>query len=150
MIKSILPWSKKPHRPMRLFDWNMTPMMERFFGPEEEWWPLSERFMPRVDIVETDKTFEVKVDLPGLKPEDIHVDIHGKELWITGEKKEVHEEEEKTFHRVERHYGQFRRILPLPGDVNEEQVEASFEDGVLNVSIAKVEEAQTKHIEIKS
>jgi len=133
-----------------MFDWDLTPMMQRMFGPEEGWWSHSGQFMPEVNLVETDSQFEVTVDLPGMKPEDIHVDINGQELWISGEKKEEFDEKDKTYHRIERRTGEFRRVLPLPGNVDEEMVVATFEDGVLRVSIAKIEEAKTKHVEVKS
>ena len=100
-------------------------------------------------MVETDKAFEVSVDLPGIKPDDVKLEIKDGSLWVTGEKKEEKEEKGKTFHRVERRTGMFRRIFQLPVDVMEDKVDARFADGVLTVVLPKAEKVPPKHIEIK-
>ena len=124
--------------------------MDRFFRTDEEWLPTARQFMPRLDMVESENAFEVKVDLPGLKPDQVHVDVKRGELWITGEVEEEREEEGKTYHRLERRHGEFQRVLPLPENVDEESIEASFRDGVLTVVVPKTEEARPKHIEVKT
>jgi HSP20 family protein len=106
-------------------------------------------FVPRVDLVEEENEFAVTVDLPGLKPEEVQVEFKGGALWITGERKEEKEEKDKTYHRVERSHGEFRRVLPLPMAVKEDEIEAKFTDGVLKVSVPKAEAAKAKHIEVK-
>ena len=111
---------------------------------------LSTDYMPKVDFVETEKQFEVTVDLPGLKPEEVSVELKNGELWISGEHKEEKEEKGKTYHRVERHHGEFRRVLAVPNGIDEEAVEAKFEDGVLRVAVPKNEEARPKHIHVKA
>ena len=70
------------------------------------------------DTNEKEDKFEVTVDLPGLKPEEVEVEFKGDSLWITGERKEEKEKKDKTYHRVERSYGEFRRVLPLPSAVS--------------------------------
>jgi HSP20 family protein len=70
-------------------------------------------------------------------------------LWISGEKKEEKEEKGKTFHRVERRAGMFRRVLPLPAEVAEGQAEARFIDGVLKITLPKTEKVAPKQIEVK-
>jgi HSP20 family protein len=70
-------------------------------------------------------------------------------LWITGEKKEEKEEKGKTFHRVERRAGMFRRVLPLPAEVMHDQVDARFTDGVLKITLPKTEKVARKQIEVK-
>ena len=77
------------------------------------------------------------------------VELRHGDLWITGQRTEQHEEKGKTWHRVERHYGQFRRVVRLGDDVNPDEVDAEYKDGVLKVSVAKCEEARTKKIEVK-
>jgi HSP20 family protein len=123
--------------------------MERFFGPMDEEWRLA-TFMPRVDLAETDDRFEVMVEIPGLRPDEFSIDVRQHELWITGEKKKEKEEKGKTFHRIERHYGKFRRVIPLPGDVDEEKVTAEYKDGILTIAAPKVEKAKAKHVEVKT
>lgn len=79
-------------------------------------------------------------------------DIEFKEnaLWITGERKHETEEKEKTYHRVERQYGFFRRIVRLGPDVAPESINAKYKDGVLTISVAKVESARSKRINVQS
>jgi HSP20 family protein len=121
--------------------------MAKWFG--EEPWEGNGGFMPSVNVAELENEFEVKVDLPGLKPEEVQVEVKGNELWISGKREEEKEEKGKTFHRVERNYGEFRRILPLPSAVTAEQIEAKLESGVLIVHIPKTEEATPKKIQVK-
>jgi HSP20 family protein len=126
-------------------------LMERLFHTEEgRMMTGKEWFTPRLDLSETEQHYQVKVDLPGLKPEEVKVEVRGAELWITGERKEEKEETGKTFHRVERRSGEFRRILPLPTEVREEAIEAKVENGVLTVTVPKVEPVKPKKIEVRS
>jgi HSP20 family protein len=106
-------------------------------------------FAPRVNFAETATGYEVVADLPGLKPEDVDVEFHDGHLWITGARKEEAEEEGKTYHRVERRFGQFRRVITLGNEVDAEKIEASYKDGVLTVNVPKIAAAQPKKIEVK-
>lgn len=151
MLRSLIPWksgSLFPTTDRFARTEEMQHMMDRFFHGDDGWMKPSE-FSPSLDLVETESAFEVKVDLPGLKPQDVHVELKNGQLWVSGEMKEEKEEEGKTFHRVERRYGEFRRVLPLPTDVKEDEIEAKFADGVLRIAVPKVEAAKAKQIEIK-
>ena len=124
------------------------PMLwERFLTPEE-WTGFGHAFTPRTNIAETPEALEITLELPGLKPEEFHVEMRAGELWITGEKKEEKEEKGKTYHRVERRYGEFKRVIPLPANVNPEKVAAEYKEGVLRIAIPKTEEAKGKTIPI--
>lgn len=149
MVRALTPWRARLPLPIARFEREMEELMERFLGKENGEWMTGELFTPRTNMVETEKEFEITVELPGLKAEEVHVEVKNGELWITGEKKEEHEEKGKTFHRVERRYGEFRRVLPLPVTVKEEAVQARFEAGVLTVKLPKTEAAQPKHIPIE-
>lgn len=105
---------------------------------------------PRLNLSETDSAYEVSVDLPGLKPEEVNVELRNGDLWITGERKTHAETQDKTWHRVESYYGEFRRGIRLGGDVDAERVSAEYNDGVLQVHVPKSEKAQSKKIEIKA
>lgn len=105
-------------------------------------------FKPSVDISETDNSFEVSVALPGLKKEDIQVDLDNGRLTISGERKFEKEEDGKNYHRVESSFGTFSRSFYLPDTIDENSVEAKYQDGVLNITIAKSEEKVKKQIEI--
>jgi HSP20 family protein len=103
-----------------------------------------------MNVAETEERYEVTVELPGMKPEEFQVELKNGQLWISGEKKEEREEKGKTFHRVERRYGEFRRVIPLPTPVEEGRIEAQYKDGVLHVILPKAAEARPKHIEVKA
>ncbi|RMH05185.1 MAG: Hsp20/alpha crystallin family protein [Aquificota bacterium] len=105
-------------------------------------------FAPVVDVYETDKELVVKAEVPGVKKEDIEVAIRDNALHIRGEKKEEKEEKTETYHRVERVYGKFERVIVLPTDVKVEEAKAEFKDGVLEIRLPKVESAKEKKIEI--
>ena len=117
---------------------------------DDGWLATTTSILPTIDLVETESQFEVPVDLPGLKPEEVNVELKNGELWISGKREEEKEEQGKTFHRFERRHGEFRRVLTLPSAISEEKIDARFENGVLKISIPKSEEAQTKHIEVKA
>ena len=148
MLRTLVPWRERFPLAFPRFEREMEEMMERAFG-EGNGWEVG-KFAPEVNVAETEKEFEVTMELPGLKPEEVNVELKNEALWITGEKREEKEEKGKTFHRTERRYGEFRRTIPLPGTVNEEKVKAHFENGLLKVTIPKSEEAKPKRIPIKT
>lgn len=104
---------------------------------------------PRVNIAETDKAFEIKAEIPEVNKEDVKVTVYNGILSIRGERKHEKEETGKKFHRIERHYGSFTRNFTLPDNVDENDIKASFKDGILILTIQKTEEAKQKAIEVK-
>jgi HSP20 family protein len=92
---------------------------------------------PKLDLSETDNELHVTAELPGLKEEDIDVEVTGDSLRIRGEKKDERDEKQHNFHRVERSFGLFERVVPLHVEVNREQVQATYKDGVLTVVLPK-------------
>jgi HSP20 family protein len=123
--------------------------MREAFGTESGMMGRDFDFLPEANIKESDKAIEVDVELPGMKPEDVKVELHDRVLSISGEKKEEKEESGKTFHRVERRSGSFRRAFTLPMEVEEGGVDANFTDGVLHVTLPKTVKAAPKKIEVK-
>jgi HSP20 family protein len=107
-------------------------------------------FAPRVNVAETEKNYDVTVDLPGLKPEDFEVEVRDGNLWLSGHRKQEEETQGKTYHRVERSYGEFRRVIPLAADVDAAKIEAEYKDGVLKITVPKNEAAQPKKIQVKA
>jgi HSP20 family protein len=147
MIRAMTLWREVIPVPFNRFGRELEAVMERFFRPEE--WPTLEGFVPRTNVAETEKGLEVTVELPGMKPEEFHVEVKNGELWITGEKKEKTEEKGKTWYRVERRYGEFQRVLPLPTTVDEAGIHARYEGGVLTVELPKTEVAKPKQVQIE-
>lgn len=108
----------------------------------------SNGFTPNIDIAETDTHFEITVEVPGVKKEDIKLSLDKNILAIKGERALENKEEGKNYHRIETSYGSFTRSLTLPDDINGDSIEAKYENGLLNISIEKAEEKRRKEIEI--
>ncbi|MCB9618492.1 MAG: Hsp20/alpha crystallin family protein [Sandaracinus sp.] len=96
-----------------------------------------ESFKPAVDIHEDDQCFTVDVEVPGLKPEEIHVDVEKNLLTVRGERKMSREDDKEGYRRVERFYGSFTRSFTLPETVDAEAIEAKTADGVLTLRLPK-------------
>lgn len=105
---------------------------------------------PAVDVVEKDDEFLFKVELPGMKLEDIKVAIEGDFLIISGERKWEKEKKDERVHRMERSYGTFRRELRLPPKVDPDQIKAAFHEGVLEVRIPVLEIAKPRMVAIEA
>ena len=103
---------------------------------------------PQVDIAETDSEFIIKAEIPEVKKEDVKVTVENGILVLHGERKQEKEEEGKTYHRIERHYGIFNRSFTLPETVVAEKVKAGFKDGVLTITLRKTEDVEPKAIEV--
>jgi HSP20 family protein len=127
----------------------MEEMITRAFG-DEGGLLSGERMVPSLDLSETDGSLEVRMDVPGVDPKDLDIQVNGNLLTICGQRKEEHEEKGKTFHRVERRTGSFSRSVTLPAAVEEEGVEAQYKNGILTVTLPKTDTAKGKRIPIKS
>jgi HSP20 family protein len=129
-----------------LFDWS--PFRRSSLTADEEAITLPE-WAPLVDIVEDDKEYLIKVELPEVNKDDVKVTVEGDTLTISGERKAEKEEKGRKFHRVERYYGRFERSFTIPDDADADNVKAEFKDGVLRVHLPKSEKARPKQIEVK-
>lgn len=126
-------------------------MLDRFFSDSLASRGRVSSFSPHIDAYETENSYEVEAALPGLKREDIKVDFHQGRLTISGERSFRHEQSQRRYHVVESSYGSFNRSLQLPDTVDASRIEASFEDGVLRVSVPKDEQKTRRHqIEVRS
>jgi HSP20 family protein len=148
MLREMIQWTSRLHTPLATLENEFEELMERLFRPEEGFFNGLEKFTPISNFAETEKAYEVTVELPGMKPEEFNVEVKNGELWITGERKEEKEEKGKTWHRVERRYGEFRRIFALPAEVKEEEVKAEYKEGVLHIIVPKAEVAKPRKIEV--
>jgi HSP20 family protein len=128
---------------------DMDKLWDRFSGETPFAKTFGETWLPSVDISETKDNFVVKAELPGLEAKDVNVSISGDVLTIKGEKKTEEEEKDEHYHCVERYSGSFQRVFQLPSGVKTDMIEATFDKGVLNVTLPKVEEARKKEIDIK-
>jgi HSP20 family protein len=107
-----------------------------------------QRWVPAMDLIETDDRFLLRADLPGVPEEDVAIELDDRTLTVSGERKSAVETQGRGYHRVERAYGTFSRSLTLPEGVDPDAVTARFERGVLEVSIPKPEERKPRRIAI--
>ena len=103
---------------------------------------------PSVDIYDNDDNIVIKAELPGVDKKDISVDVDGRFLTLKGERSAENEVKEENFHRREREYGKFQRVFTLPAEVNADDINADYEDGVLTIDIPKPEEKKPKQITV--
>jgi len=107
-------------------------------------------FVPKVNTREQEFAYHIDIDLPGIKKEDINIDVHDNVLTIYGERNLKKEVKEEDYYKVETSFGKFQRSFTLPDSVNKENISASSNDGVLEVVIPKIEKtANKKKIEVK-
>jgi HSP20 family protein len=164
-INDLIPWKRSQKLAVRrpeadsIFQLNndMNRMFENFFEapwslrPFEAFESSLNRFMPSLDMSETDKDIKVTVELPGIDEKDIQLSLDDGVLSISGEKQFEKQEKRDNYHRLERSYGSFSRQVLLPADVDEDAVSAIFKNGVLNITLPKQQAAlsESKRIAIK-
>ncbi len=138
----------KYNRPSRnIAGKHFSDIMDEFFN--EAIANRSSTFTPSINISETDEQFSIEVEIPGMKKEDININIENNTLTISGERKQKTEEDGRRFHRVETNFGSFNRSFQLPDHVDEESIEATYSNGVLQINMGKREEKLKKQIAIK-
>jgi HSP20 family protein len=107
-------------------------------------------WVPPLDVRETEDRYEVTVDLPGLEPDAVNVTFEDGTLTVSGKREFASEEKGETYHRIERSFGTFARSIGLPHTADAERIEATFDKGVLTISVPKVEAAKPRTIEVKA
>jgi HSP20 family protein len=123
----------------QMFDVPMSRDQELLFG----------NWVPPVDVIEEKDLLKITAELPGVKPEDVKIQLENNLLTIRGEKRKVEETKDETSHKVERVYGTFERYFTLPASIDAEHIKATFEGGVLMVTLPKVEAAKPRQISVK-
>ena len=106
-------------------------------------------FVPAVDIYEDDKKVVLKLEVPGIEEKDLDVSVENNTLTVKGERKFETEEKEENFHRIERRYGSFTRSFTLPQTVDTGAAKASYDSGVLTITLAKKEAAKPKQVKVE-
>lgn len=106
-------------------------------------------FLPAAELHETPDAFEIKLEVPGMKPDDLDIQVTAEAVSISGERRSKRTTEEKGVTRSEFRYGQFQRVIPLPNRIQNNNVEAEYKDGILHLTLPKVEEEQHKVVKVK-
>ena len=138
----------QPARDWPAFGTDLDRFFESFFQTRGTEANGQRRWMPAMDLVETEDDLVLKADLPGLSEDDINVEVNDNVLTISGERRAEHERKEDGYHRVERSFGHFSRSVTVPDGIDESKVTATFNDGVLEVRIPKPEERKPTRISI--
>lgn len=123
---------------------------DRFF---DDFWRRAPRnarpaFEPAVDVVEHENGYELRAELPGLKPEEVDVSVDGNVLTVKGERRFEDKADKAGYHRIERRYGAFQRSFNLPDTVNADAIEATLENGVLALYLPKQEQVKPRKVQI--
>jgi HSP20 family protein len=136
-----------PGRELDTLQTDINRVFDTFFGDRTAE-DATRRWIPAMDLVETDDHLVLKADLPGLDEEDVNIEIKDGVLTVSGERRTEHEDSSNGYHRVERAYGRFSRSLSLPQGVDADQVQAEFDKGVLEVRIPKPAERKPHRVQI--
>ncbi len=154
-----IPWRKRREGggPPPTLRQEFDDLVGRFLS-EEDWLAsrlpgaLRGRRFPAVDLAESTRDFCVRVELPGLEEDDIQLELVGKQLVVSGERRWKEEQQEREFHRVEMYYGPFQRSVPLPEglDLDPDAIPASYAKGILTVRIPKLEPTPPRRIRVRA
>jgi len=144
---AIVRW--EPFRDLMTSQRDFDRLFREAFSPKFGEGELSTRtWAPAVDIYENGDNLVLKAELPGINPDDVEIRVEDNTLYLKGERKFEKEVKEQNYHRVERSYGTFTRSFSLPNSVDADKVGASYQDGVLTLTMPKKEEAKPKTIKI--
>src|SRR5829696_8112902 len=144
---AIIRWD--PSRELTSLQGEMNRLFNTFFDtPTSGNGGTSRRWVPAMDLVETEDTYVLRADLPGMGEDDVTIEVENSVLTLSGERKAEHEAKGEGYYRVERAFGGFSRSLTLPEGVDAEAVAATFDKGVLEVRIPKPEQTKPKRVSI--
>ncbi len=164
MSMSLIPWrherrsadrpSSEPGYGIDVFERDMHRLFDDLLGHELGLSPIWTEeghmgFIPRVDVVETDKEVRISAELPGMTEDDVELSVDDTTLIIRGEKRTESEQQEGNSYRMERSYGSFRRVVQLPSEVKADKAEAIYNNGVLTVTLPKAETSRVRKITVK-
>jgi len=138
---------RNPWMGFNLLQRRMNRLFDDLLGESEE--EPSAVWSPRVDVTELDDKFVVTAELPGLAKGDVKVEVKNGILSISGEKRSEQEKKDRNIYMSERCFGKFNRTFQLPDNVSADKIGAEFNNGVLNITLPKLEESKPKQIEIK-
>jgi HSP20 family protein len=151
-MKTLSIWD--PARDIESFGGRLSRFFDGFFLPMRRSEGMSGQegiadWAPAVDITETPKHYLVKSDIPDVKKEDVKVTLHNGMLRISGERRMEKEEKDERRHRIERSFGSFMRVFQLPDDASSEGVKAECKDGVLTVTVPRIQKQAPPEIPVK-
>jgi len=144
MARSFTPFRNGSLVPLEDFYKEVDSLVQNFLEPNDR----ANKFTPYANLAETESSYELSLDLPGVKPEEVNVEMNDGQLTVSGERRFEQEESGKTFHRIERSYGHFRRVVSIPAPVDESQIKATYQNGVLTVTLPKSDKVKPTKISV--
>ena len=147
MVRALVPLTRRVPRTLLGLHQEMEGLFNVAFHHDND---NGKVWTPRLNIVETDRQYEVSVELPGISSEDVTIELEDGKLTIEGEVGHEMKDEGTTFHCVERRFGKFQRIISVADTVEPDKIVAEFENGILTVSLPKAEQVKPKRIEVSS
>lgn len=144
--------TRTPNRSLRTLQNEIDQVFNRLFpttddnGRNES---SARMWAPRTDMVETSDNYEIHLDLPGMSKDDLKINMQERQLTVSGERRHEARNEDDEFVRVERAFGHFHRAFTLPQSIDEDNIEASYENGVLKITVPKAEENKPRQISIQ-
>jgi len=148
MADRLVRWD--PFRDLASIQGELNRLFGRTFAGTEPEPSFAGSWVPPLDVYETPEKLVVTVELPGIDPSDVDVSVENSTLAISGSREFYSDAKEENFHRVERRFGSFQRMLSLPSTANADNIDATFDKGVLTIEVPKKEEAKPKKITIKA
>ena len=139
---AIIRWD--PFREMTQAQSQLNKLVDQVWGGRQESW------LPAIDVFDQKDAVVLKAELAGMNPDDIHIEVEDNVLTVRGERRFEEEVDEDRYYRVERRFGSFQRSLALPQGMRASDISASYEDGILTITVPKVEEEKPKRIEVRS
>jgi HSP20 family protein len=140
---------KTPDRTLRTLQREVDDIFDRFFGRSGGDGSTSAVWAPSTDLVETDDAYRIHLDVPGMSKEDMTINLQNNTLTVSGKRTAEQTHEDDEYVRVERTFGNFHRTFTLPDAVDAENIEATYDNGVLNISVPKTERSARRQIEIQ-
>lgn len=140
----LVPYS--PFREIETMQRQMNRLFDNLVGFTEDGYNTS--FIPAAEIEETEQALHLKLEVPGLEPQDLNVEVTADAVSITGERKSESRTEEQGMVRSEFRYGKFQRVIPLPTRIQNNNVQAEYKDGILHLTLPKTEEEKNKVVKV--
>ncbi|MFN0152567.1 MAG: Hsp20/alpha crystallin family protein [bacterium] len=146
---TLVKWIPRTRPTERAYDAFDSMIQDLFTAPWNGAPALAANWLPATDVLEAPAHFTVKIDLPGMRREDIKISVQNETLSVTGSRDRETAESDKGYSRVERSFGAFTRTFQIPNSIDAKRIEAIYKDGVLTVTLPKSEESQPKQIEVR-
>lgn len=138
---AIVRWD--PFRDLTQMQSQLTRLMDQVWGGREESW------LPAVDVFDKADAVVLKAELPGMDPDQVHIEVEDNVLTLKGERRFEEKVEDERYYRIERRFGSFQRSLALPQGARTDEIEAAYQDGILTITVPKAEEVKPKRIPIQ-